>query len=196
MTNTNTRFPWLNTTQAGGVTGNPSVTNSGGFSPGAGPQYVTPSNPNGLPPFLKLLSGVAGRVPVFQVLNGVQAAARGKFMTDTPIGRLLTKMGLGGSGASSGGTAPGPSLGAPGGVATPGTVFAGYDANGNGLQYNPATGQTSVIPRAEAVNGNGTNNIDNRDWGAFWGSLGGAGGTGLDFSELAKQDAIFKKNHR
>ncbi len=177
-------YQWL----AGSAPGSGSGS-SGGFSPGAGPQYVTPRNPNGLPPFLKLLSGVAGRIPVFQVLNGVQAAARGKFMTDTPIGRLLSKMGLGGSGGSAGGgSTPAPSAGATGGVATPGTVFAGYDASGNGLQYNPATGETSVIPRALPVDG--TDTPHQPDWASF----GGMGGVGLDFSELIKQDAIFQKN--
>ncbi len=178
-------YQWLAGSSPGSGTGG-----SGGFSPGAGPQYVTPRNPNGLPPFLKFLSGLAGRVPAFQVLNGVQAAVRGKFMTDTPIGRLLTKMGLGGSGGG-GGAALGPSVGAaPGGVATPGTVFAGYDANGNGLQFDPVTGQTSVIPRAEAVNANDAPpQVD-------WASFGGAGGIGVDFSELIKQQAIFDKNYR
>ncbi len=136
------------------------------FSPGAGPQYVTARNPNGLPPFLKFLSGAAGRIPAFQILNGVQAAARGKFMTDTPIGRLLTKLG------PDGGTEPGPTAGATGGgLTTPGTVFAGYNANGSGLQYDPATGQTSVIPRAEAVNTGGYSNWIGYNGGQPYGLL-------------------------
>ncbi len=111
--------------------------------------------PNGAParptnPFLRIGSNVLGRTPVGQVLNGIQAGVRGRFMTDTPIGRLLQSLGHA-FGGTLGENAPGQQPAAPGGTPFPGLPSLSFGPGGQLL--NALSGGTGTVAGIDPVTG-------------------------------------------